>query len=295
MKQFSQAFYDKGSMRLLLCLLLFIAHLSPFAQSSKYDRSKEIGLLGGTAYYIGELNPYKHFGGTLRGAGGFSYRNNHSKRWTTRASFLYGSVEAFDSASDDPWQKNRNLNFRNRFVEVSLQGELNFFPYQIGSDQKISPYLFAGIAYFQMNPEGYYKGNWYPLQPLGTEGQGMPGMEAKYKTGGMSVPAGFGLKVNLFAIFGASIEWGVRRTWTDYFDDVSGAYANPALLEDRNGQLAARFADQSLIKERAENSNAGLMRGDPGRKDLYFFVMASLNMRIDKKATSCWEGKTWTR
>lgn len=282
-------------MRLLVCLFLFIAHLSSLAQSSKYDRSKEIGLLGGTAYYIGELNPYKHFGGTLHGAGGISYRNNHSKRWTTKASFLYGSVEAFDSASEDPWQKNRNLNFRNRFMEVSLQGELNFFPYQIGSDQRISPYLFAGISYFQMNPEGYYKGNWYPLQPLGTEGQGMPGMEAKYKTGGMSVPAGFGLKVNLFAIFGASIEWGVRRTWTDYFDDVSGAYANPALLEDRNGQLAARFADQSFIKERADGSNAGLMRGDPGRKDLYFFVMASLNMRIDKKATSCWEGKTWTR
>jgi hypothetical protein len=293
MKQFLKAFFDYNSMRSLACMTLLFLSLSATSQSSKYDRSKEIGLLGGTSYYIGELNPYKHFGGTLHGAGGISYRNNHSKRVTTKVSFLYGSIESWDSASNDPWQKNRNLNFRNRFVEGSIQGELNFFPYQIGSDQWISPYLFAGIAYYQMNPEGYYKGNWYPLQPLGTEGQGMPGMDAKYKTGGLAVPAGFGLKMNLFAIFGASIEWGVRRTWTDYFDDVSGVYANPGMLEDRNGPLASRFADQSLVKERADGTNAGLMRGDPGRKDLYFFVMASLNMRIDKKATSCWEGKTW--
>jgi len=37
------------------------------------------------------------------------------------------------------------------------------------------------------------------------------------------------------------------------------------------------------------NNNAGLQRGDPGRKDLYFFFMGSLNIRIDKKANSCWK------
>lgn len=281
------------SFLIALVVLLFAAK-GVRAQISKYDRSKEISLLAGTAYYIGEVNPSRHFGTTLRTCGGLTFRNNHSRRWTTKFSFLYGAVEAWDKDSKDPWIRNRNLNFRNRFVEGSLQAELNFFPYQIGSDNWISPYLFAGIAYFQMNPEGYWKGNWYALQPLGTEGQGAPGFEAKYRTGGMAVPVGMGIKMNLFAVFGLSIEWGVRRTWTDYFDDISGAYASPAELEDFNGTLAARFSDQSIIKERADGSNTGLQRGDPGRKDLYFFVLASLNIRIDKRANSCWSGERFS-
>jgi len=63
-------------------------------------------------------------------------------------------------------------------------------------------------------------------------------------------------------------------------------------LEDINGQLAATLSDRSLQKEIPDGNtrnNANLQRGDPGRKDYYFFVMGSLNIRIDKKATSCWE------
>ena len=100
--------------------------------------------------------------------------------------------------------------------------------------------------------------------------------------------------MNLFAIFGVSLEWGIRRTWTDHFDDISAAYVDPNVLEDEKSRLSARLSDQSIIKERADGTNTGLQRGDPGRKDLYFFVMASLNVRIDKKATSCWEGRLMT-
>lgn len=258
---------------------------------TKFDKSKEISLLGGTAYYIGEVNPSKHFGTQLKACGGLSFRNNLSRRWTTKGSFLYGVVEAWDKDSKDPWIRNRNLNFRNQFVEVSLQSELNFFPYQIGSRDWISPYLFGGIAYFHMNPQGYWKGNWFDLQPLGTEGQGLPGKGGKYRLGGLAVPVGVGVKMNLFSIFGLSIEWGVRRTWTDYFDDISGIYVSPAELEDTNGTLAARMSDQTLLPERADGTNTGLQRGDAGRKDLYFFCMVSLNIRIDKKATTCFTGQ----
>lgn len=278
----------------LLAILFCLFQLASFGQASKYDKSKEIGLLAGTAYYLGEVNPHKHFGTALKLSGGLSFRNNFNKRWTMKASLLYGQVEAYDADSDDPWIRNRNLHFRNQFIESSLQFELNYFDYQIGSDNWISPYLFMGLSYTSMKPQASINGVWFELQPLGTEGQGTSEGEAKYNTGIITMPLGMGLKVNIYKIFGFSMEWGIRRTFTDYFDDISGVYVNPEFLEDQNGTPAALLADQSIVKARPDGTNTGYQRGDPGRKDLYFFVLGSLNVRIDKKATSCWNGQLLT-
>ncbi len=280
-------------MKLNWLIILILFPVVAFSQKNKYEKSKDFGILFGTSYYIGEVNPYKHFGTTLKPGGGISFRNNFNRRWTMKASMLYGVLEAWDKDSDDPWIRNRNLSFRNQILEGSMQFELNFFPYQLGNKQfPMSPYLFGGIAYFNMKPMGQYKGTWYELQPLGTEGQGTEYGGDKYKTSLLSVPFGVGFKSNLFAIFGFSLEWGVRKTFTDYIDDISGKYVDPGVLEDLSGQLAATMSDRSLQKELQDGNsrnNSGLQRGDPGRKDYYFFVMASLNIRIDKKATSCWE------
>ncbi|MBL7942166.1 MAG: hypothetical protein JNM00_05345, partial [Flavobacteriales bacterium] len=149
--------------------------------------------------------------------------------------------------------------------------------------------LFAGIGVYDMTPEASYKGVWYELQAIGTEGQGIEGFDNKYKTSGLCVPFGLGVKVNLFSIFGVSLEWGMRRTWTDYFDDISGIYADPDLLEDNSGELAVALSDQSPAKEGPQGNNGGMMRGDPGRKDWYSFATLSLNIRIDKKPTNCFK------
>lgn len=276
-------------MRLLSLMLCLLVSAGLFAQANKFDRSKEIGFHVGTAYYLGEINPYRHFGGRLRMGGGFSFRNNFNRRWTMKLGILYGQVEAWDEDSDDPWRRNRNLNFRNRFYEGSAQVELNFMNYQIGSDDWISPYLFTGLAYYSMTPEGFFRDSWKPLQPAGTEGQGLENFDPLYRTTGMAIPAGIGLRMNLFAIFGLSLEWGVRRTWTDYFDDVSGVYPDPNLLIDERSRLTAGLSDQSLDPELENGTNTGLQRGDPGRRDLYFFVMGALTVRIDKRANTCWQ------
>jgi hypothetical protein len=272
----------------ILILFLFVAHCSS-AQVNKFDRSKEIGLSGGTSYYLGEINPYRHFGGRLRFSGGVCFRNNFDRRWTLKLSALFGQVEAWDSDSDDPWRANRNLNFRNQFYEGSATVELNFLEYQLGTSDWISPYLFTGLAFYSMNPQGNLNDTWRPLQPAGTEGQGLEEGEDPYKLTGFAIPAGAGVRINLYSIFGLSLEWGIRRTWTDYFDDVSGVYADPNLLIDERSRLTARLSDQSLQAERADGTNTGLQRGDPGRKDLYVFALATLTIRIDKRATSCWK------
>ncbi len=274
--------------RLLLLFVILVGSLTVGAQVKSKDKSKELSLSAGTAYYIGEINPSKHFGTREKLALGIAIRSNLNKRWAIRTGLNYGHIEAFDSDSKDLWQQNRNLNFRNKFFEGSVIAELNFFNYQINSKHNISPYLFWGAAIFRMNPEGMYNGYWHSLQPAGTEGQGLAGKDPLYKTTGFTMPMGAGLKCNISGLMGFSIEWGMRKLYTDYFDDISGTYANPTLLSAARGQLATHLADQSLIQQ--NNNNASLQRGDPGRKDLYFFCMASLNIRIDKKGNSC---ATW--
>ncbi|MEY3399300.1 MAG: hypothetical protein RL220_1894 [Bacteroidota bacterium] len=276
-------------MRWTIAIILTALCGVSFAQPTKYDKSRELGIAVGTAYYIGEINPTSHFGTRLKLSGGLTYRENLSKRWTIKTGLLYGQVEAWDADSDDPWMRNRNLHFRNQFFEGSMIAELNFFDYQIGNRQNwISPYLFAGLGYYSMKPQANFKGNWYELQPLGTEGQGTSEGEKKYSISGLSAPFGAGLKMNVWAIFALSLDWGVRKTWTDYFDDISTTYADPDLLEDENGELASLLGDQSLVKEGPAGNNAGMQRGDPGRKDWYFFCMLSLNIRLDKAPNSCW-------
>lgn len=281
----------KNCTKVIIAFVLIVISADSQGQKNKFDRSKELGLIGGTAYYLGEVNPYTHFGTDLKFGGGLSFRNNFSRRWTLKASMLYGHVEAYDKNSKDPWIRNRNLHFRNQFLEGSLQVELNFKDFMIGYEDRFSPYLFAGVSYFSMNPQAQSNGVWRPLQAAGTEGQGTSEGGAPYRTTGFALPVGVGIKTHLWAIFGFSLEWGIRRTFTDYFDDISGVYVNPNLLEDEKSPVSARLSDQSLVPELADGTNTGLQRGDPGRKDLFVFVLASLNIRFDKRATSCWDGE----
>ena len=275
------------------CLIVLFALLCNFnfAQEKKFEKSKDVGLIAGTSYYIGEINPYKHFGTRLKMGGGIHYRANFDRRWSVKGSLLYGQVEAWDEDSNDPFRNNRNLSFRNQVIEGSIQAELNFFPYQIGNrEYPITPYLFAGLGFFNMKPMANYRGTWYELQPLGTEGQGTNLGGDYYKTNLLCMPFGAGFKVNIISVVAFNLEWGVRKTWTDYFDDVSGNYVESGALAESSGPLSAALADRSKVKENNTGIAAsGLQRGDPGRKDFYFFALASLTFRIDKKATTCWK------
>ncbi|MCH2199042.1 MAG: DUF6089 family protein [Flavobacteriales bacterium] len=271
------------------CLFLLTAGIDLSAQGKKFETSREFGLVAGTSYYIGDINPYQHFNGTLRVGGGAMYRENLDKRWSIKGQVFYGTIEATDADSDDLWQQNRNLSFRNEIIEGSVTVELNYVDYQIGNRKDpISPYVFLGLGYYSHKPQANYLGRWYELQPLGTEGQGTSEGEALYSLNGVSIPFGVGLKANLFSIVAISLEWGMRKTYTDYLDDVSTTYANPAVLADESGELAVILSDRSLGLEGDLENNAGLQRGDPGRRDWFNFTTVTLSIRLGKPPTSCW-------
>lgn len=264
-----------------LILFLFIS-FTPFLS---FSQVKEIGIQGGGMYYIGDLNPNEHFK-NVNPSFGVLYRQSPNDRISYRLNFLYGSVEGYDSQADSEILVNRNLHFQSDIYELGGKIEISFFPYIIGDYKKpFTPYLFAGISYFRMNPKAEINGNWIELQPLSTEGQGTsarPGT-SQYSLNQIAIPFGIGFKFNLSDTWAMGIEWGMRKTFTDYLDDVSTTYADRTILAEEVGPLSAELSDRSTERINQPNSQ----RGTHTPNDWYIFTGVSLVYRIGGAADTC--------
>ena len=267
----------------IFCFLICLsASLSVLAQRS------EVGGLVGGSFYMGDLNPTGLFSQTQFAVGAV-YRYNLSTRWALRGNVLWGTVRADDAKHDNP----RNLHFRSRIGEFSVQAEINFLTYFTGSKRyRFSPYLFGGVGVFTFNPQAYYYdpvrlvGRWVDLAPLRTEGQGLtdyPNVKT-YSTTQISFPFGLGFKYSLNSVFSIGVEWGMRKTFTDHLDDVSGFYVDPAVLARNVEPLSAYMSDRSLDGPRPINSR----RGESNRTDWYSFAGVTLTAKIGKgRPESC--------
>ncbi|HNW98451.1 MAG TPA: DUF6089 family protein [Bacteroidales bacterium] len=249
-----------------IIIILFCTY--SFALNVSAQRN-EIGILLGTTYYLGDLNPYKHFL-LSKPAGGIIYRYIFNPRWALKIDGLYGNVEGDDAVAK--FNEQRNLSFKSHIFEISPQLELNFLPYITGNKEKnyFTPYIFGGIAIFSFNPKAEYNGTWYDLKPLGTEGQGTSqysSVRKPYSLTNISFPFGLGFKYSIGKKVSVGLEWGLRKTITDYIDDVSTTYADPAILSAENGVVAAALADKT-----GDSDNTGLQRGNSVTKDWYSFV-----------------------
>ncbi len=271
-------------MKKLLFLLAIIIGCTNIHAQSRLSRT-EIGVFGGGSYYIGDLNPYQHFNNTKFAVGGIYRRNMKNERIALRFNAFYGRVEGFDSQSDDLRFVDRNLNFQSRILELGPIVEISYLPYVVGSSSRSrnsnygTPYLFFGLTYFKMNPMAEYDGVLIELQPLSTEGQGTSANSSKrYRLGQISLPVGLGVKFNLFGRLAMSLEYGIRKTFTDYLDDVSGTYVDLSVLSDEAGSLAAELSDRSL----SGGNNAGYARGNSKTKDWYSFAGVILSFKLGK-------------
>ena len=104
--------------------LLVLAALPAAAQVG------ELGITGGVTYYIGDLNPYRHYPKNTHPGFGLMYRYNFNERYAIRFQGLYSNLEAYDYDSPDPLQQLRNLGFRSVLFEGSALMEVNFFKYR---------------------------------------------------------------------------------------------------------------------------------------------------------------------
>ncbi len=252
-------------MKRILLLLCITCTLPAFSQLN------EAGVFVGGSYYIGDLNPYAHYRQTHFAAGGL-YRINFNKRFSLRLSANYGKVSGADSLSSSDYQTTRNLSFRSHIIELGPILEMNFVPYLPGDMKNhfASAYLFVGLTYFHMSPQAMLNDRWYQLQPLGTEGQGSSLNDRRqYSLNQLSIPLGIGFKMNVTKRISLSFEYGIRKTFTDYLDDVSGKYVNPLRLREENGVLSSLLSDRSGASDLSLKD--GTPRGNSNSKDWYSF------------------------
>lgn len=242
------------------------------------QKTNEIGLFFGGSYYIGELNPTGHLNSLTRPAAGIVYRHNRGYRLSFAGSVIFGSVQGIDARTSSFEQQQRNLSFRSRVYELAARTEFNFIEYKIGDDKhSFTPFLFVGVGVFNFNPKASFGGQWVALQPLHTEGQAKGYLRTQ-----VSIPFGAGIKMNLAKRIGLVLDWGMRKTFTDYLDDVSTVYANPADLATY-GPAAIALADRSINA----TDNVGRQRGNPRNKDWYCFTGLTLSFLLNDKPKSC--------
>src|SRR5687767_8873423 len=177
---------------------LLVVNLSTTGYTQGFKTAAEMGFFGGGSYYIGDLNPLKHFVYS-KPAFGAIFRYNLTKRYSLRFTGSYGQVYGNDADSDDPFQVNRNLSFNSDILELAFGIEIDLFEYNINNMKNpITPYFFYELAFFKMNPTAEMNGEEYTLQNLATEGQGTSLSDREpYKLNQLSVPLGIGLKFNL--------------------------------------------------------------------------------------------------
>ncbi len=289
-----QALQKSGiNMKKNLIIAFFLFSFS-FMFSFSYGQRHEIGLFGGGSYYLGDINPKKQFAQTQIAFGGI-YRYNINPHWAMRVNVYQGKIESSDAIIR--YNPKRNLSFRSELTEIALGMELNFFPYMTGKVSmsgrkkwRATPFIFAGLGYFKFNPQANYDGTWYNLQPLGTEGQGTTTYHDKkpYTLGGFSVPFGIGAKFSLAKNIAIACEWGLRKTFTDYIDDVSTTYADPLILASENSTIAANLSDRTIFGPDEEPvSNVGKQRGDSSTNDWYSFAGVTVTFKIRTKKAEC--------
>lgn len=219
-------------MKYVLSILLIVVSTTVLSQFHTGRSRSELGVMIGGSYYIGDLNPYGHFRNTYL-AGGLVYRYNINPRVSLRANLLYAKVSGYDSQSKITSIQQRNLSFSSTIYELGVGFEFNYFPFQLGHDRyKGTAYLLAELGVFQMNPMANVNGREVELRSLGTEGQGTSlNSKGYYSLTQICLPLGFGVKLSLGDVIGVNFEFAIRKTFTDYLDDVGGEnYVDPLVL-----------------------------------------------------------------
>lgn len=257
-------------MKFLICLttacILF---------STLYAQNFHLNTSFGVTNYSGDLQPKRYTFNQSHTAFsiGLSYEIN--EKLFLRSQFMTGKLSAHDKFN--PLTAMRNLNFTSSLTEVQIGVEYYF---RNLSEYTVSPYVFAGIAEYHFNPyTNDAAGTKYFLQPLSTEGQGFyPGRQPYHLTQ-LAIPFGGGIKMALSENLRVGVEFGLRKLFTDYLDDVSATYIDPNLLLANRGAKALELAYRELELKNGLPYQTGENRGI-ANTDWYYFTGITTSVRL---------------
>jgi opacity protein-like surface antigen len=248
----------------LVCLL---------APGLAYAQRWHINVSGGLSNYSGDLQA-KYF--TLdqsNFAFGAGAQYDITRNFSVSSMISLMKVTASDQFNK-PNLQFRNLSFQSGIIEWNLLGEYTFFDM---TRSKVSPFIFAGIAAFHFNPYAFDStGNKIYLKPLSTEGEGLSEYPDRrnYNLLQFAIPLGAGIKFNVSENIVLAYEIGFRKTFTDYLDDVSKRYVDPAVLLTERGSKAVEMSYRAgeLKGGNPAYPVAGTVRGGERYKDVYYYT-----------------------
>lgn len=231
-------------------------------------------------------------------SGGIYFMAMYQNKVGVRLGVTFGNITAYDSilkpvAPTTYGRYERNLSFKSTINDFQLCLEIHpvfiFGNYYEGNPPRWSPYAVAGIGYFSFDPQAILNGRWYSLQPLHTEGQGFAEYRRRkpYKLNQINYPVGLGVKYELSSYLNMRIELVHRILTTDYLDDASTSYIDPALfanyLTPQQALVAELLADRQYETIPGHITAPGEQRGDPRDKDAFFTIQLKIGLTLGRE------------
>jgi hypothetical protein len=180
--------------------ILWVVGLTLMAFSLSAQKS-EVGFGIGTFNYTGDLARTYNILNSKPAATVF-YRANLSQVVSMRAAITGGGLGASDKRPIDAFAEKRNASFNLFLMEASTVMEYHFMNWR--DDKHIlrfTPYLFAGLGIFGIS---------------GTQNK-----PSEYSNVQAAIPFGLGFKYILNPKWYVALEFGARKTFFDYLDNVS--------------------------------------------------------------------------
>jgi Domain of unknown function (DUF6089) len=262
-------------MRKFVFLFIFFP-LGAIAQRGLY-----LDISGGFSNYQGDLQESRFTTEQARFAFALGARYNITKAFALRSNIMLAGIAASDKYNKKQVLRERNLNFKSRITEINLLLDYTLFDL---NNNRISPYIFAGVAVFHFNPYTLDStGSKFYLKPLSTEGQGLAAYPGKknYHLTQLSIPFGGGIRWRLGDNMMLSYEIGLRKTSTDYLDDVSSRYVDQTTLAAERGAKAVELAYRGNEKGGPPYPAEGVIRGGEQYKDWYYVSGITLSIGIN--------------
>lgn len=192
----------RGALVFILSIILSFATLRVNAQRN------ELGGGVGIANYVGDISNNINFIFSSPAIHGF-YRYNFSGTLVLRIQAAYFSLYATDNVGGDPFQAIRQATFSKAIWEGATIIEYNFLSFRNPKKRQFwSPYWFGGFGMFRM-----------------------PSSSPKFSGGSASaiqpaIPFGVGIKIAYRGPWNLGLEFGARKTFTDYIDDLGDSYSS---------------------------------------------------------------------
>ncbi len=248
--------------------------------SISFSQSVEIGGFIGVSGYRGDLQYKSVDEGDQHLAYGLLGRYNFDDNLAVQAHFYKGNISGNDAGTTNT---GRNLHFQSELKEYGVQAEYNFWTINEGFNDRFTAFGFAGLSVFQFRPEALVDNQWEDLHALGTEGQYQANSgKTAYNLTQIAIPVGIGAKYYAGEFTTIAFEAGIRKTFTDYLDDVSTNYPDLVELNESNPTAAAASmrANELIDVNKSLAGMSGTQRGNADAKDWYWFTGVTITMKL---------------